>query len=60
MKPPRIDWDYKHQPSNRDEMMPLGEYEIDGHTVLVAINCTTNKLFFAWDESYGVLVSGGE
>lgn len=60
MKPPRIEWNYKHLPSNRDEMQPLGTHYVDGHEVLIAVNCTTGKLMFIWDESYGVLVSGGE
>jgi hypothetical protein len=41
-------------------MQPLGTHPMDGHEVLVAINCTTGQLVFMWDEYYGALVSGGE
>lgn len=60
MKPPTIEWDFKHIPSNRDEVQVLGTHSIDGHELMVAVNCTRGELFFVWDESYGKLISGGD
>jgi hypothetical protein len=60
MKPPKIEWDYKHLPSNRDIMHPLGTIEVDEQTLFVAVNETKKELLFIWNESYGKLISGGE
>lgn len=57
----RIDWDWKHLPSNSDEMGLIGDLSIQGteHSLQVYYNHTQQKVVLVHGEDYGSIVVEG-
>jgi len=54
---PQIEWDFKHLPSNNDQVTLLTEIVIDDKEMMIVNNHSTGKVVFVWNDSYGVIVA---